>query len=139
LHLKGKLRGCIGHIESVDPVWRVVKDVAAKSAFHDPRFPPLRAEELKQIDVEISLLSPLAEIRDIGEIEVGVHGLLLELGNHRGLLLPQVATEHGWTREEFLDHTAWKAGLKPEAWKDPRASIHIFTAEIIEESHVAAQ
>jgi AmmeMemoRadiSam system protein A len=139
LHLQGRLRGCIGYIESSQPVGEVVEEVAAKAAFQDPRFPPVTRSEVDQLQIEISLLTPLRETRDPEEIEIGTHGLLLELGGHRGLLLPQVATEQGWGREEFLENTAWKAGLPRNAWKDPRTRIHRFSAEIIEEPHVATR
>jgi len=131
----GDLRGCIGYIESPYSLGRVVSEVAEKAALEDPRFPPLTPEEFEGISLEVSVLSPLRKITSFEEIEVGVHGLLLELGHHRGLLLPQVATEYGWNRDEFLEHTARKAGLPRDAWKDPQAEIYIFSAEIVEEEH----
>jgi len=139
LQLHGQLRGCIGYIQSSEPVAEVVREVAVKAALQDPRFPPVTRGEVDHLHIEISLLTPMAETRDPLEIEVGKHGLLLELGGRRGLLLPQVATEHGWGREEFLENTAWKAGLPRDAWKDPRAHIYRFSAEIIEERHVATR
>jgi len=133
LHALGDLRGCIGYVESALPLARVVEEVAEKAAFEDPRFPPLTPEEYPAVEVEISVLSPLRQIGSPGEIVVGSHGLLLEHGWHRGLLLPQVATEQGWDRTVFLENVARKAGLPATAWKDPSARIFIFTADIIRE------
>jgi AmmeMemoRadiSam system protein A len=127
------LRGCIGYIESHLPLAEVVREVAMKAATEDPRFMPMSQSELARATLEVSILSPLKQIADVGEIEVGTHGLLLEMGRHRGLLLPQVASEYGWDRETFLDNTARKAGLPQKAWKDPEAKIFVFSAEIIEE------
>lgn len=127
------LRGCIGFIESSEPLATVVADVAVKAAFEDPRFPALTSSEFNRALLEVSVLSGLKPIKDIGEIEVGVHGLLLELGHRRGLLLPQVATEYGWDRVEFLNNVSRKAGLARDAWMDPQAKIHIFSADIVEE------
>jgi len=133
LHAYGDLRGCIGYIESAMPLSRVVEDVAEKAAFDDPRFPPLTPDEYPDVRMEISILSPLRRIASPEEIVMGSHGLLLEHGWHRGLLLPQVATEHRWDRTAFLENVAHKAGLPATAWKDPSARIFIFTADIIRE------
>lgn len=130
------LRGCIGYIESHRPLVDTVAEVARKAAFDDPRFPPLLHSELEHISLEISILSPLRRIKDVEEIRVGTHGLLLELGLQRGLLLPQVAPEFGWDRQEFLEAVSRKAGLPRDAWEDPDAVIFVFTAEIIEEKSV---
>lgn len=127
------LRGCIGYIESPLPLAEVVREVAVKSATEDPRFVPMTQSELARATLEISILSPLRQIADQAEIEVGKHGLLLESGRHRGLLLPQVATEYRWDRETFLNHTARKAGLPADGWKSPEAKIFVFSAEIINE------
>jgi AmmeMemoRadiSam system protein A len=133
LHTLGDLRGCIGYVESALPLSRVVEEVAEKAAFEDPRFPPLTPEEYPAVEVEISVLSPLHQISSPEEIAVGSHGLLLEQGWHRGLLLPQVATEYGWDRMVFLENVARKAGLPAVAWKDPSTRIFIFAADIIRE------
>lgn len=133
------LRGCIGYIESTEPLSDVISEVAAKAALEDPRFPPLTREELDNATIEISVLSPLRPVPRIEDIEVGVHGLMLELGYRRGLLLPQVALEYGWDREEFLENTARKAGLPAGAWKDPSATIYAFTAEILQEEEFATE
>lgn len=130
LHLRGCLRGCIGFIEAVKPLAATIQEMARAAAFGDPRFPPLTAREFKDIDIEISVLTPLRRIKNVEEIQVGVHGLYLINGSCRGLLLPQVATEYGWDRDTFLQHTCQKAGLPPMAWKDPQTEIYIFSAEI---------
>src|SRR5262245_56545173 len=96
LHKQGQLRGCIGHLHADHPLYATVREMAMAAATQDPRFPPVQAEELKEIDIEVSVLSPFREIQDVGEIEVGRHGLIASRGGHRGLLLPQVATEYGW-------------------------------------------
>ncbi len=134
LREKGELRGCIGYIEAIKSMVDAVRDVAAKAATQDPRFAPVSPEELQEIEIEISVISPMKKIKGVDEIEVGKHGLLLERGMSRGLLLPQVATEYGWDRETFLNQTARKAGLEPTAWKKPGTTISIFTAEIFDES-----
>jgi AmmeMemoRadiSam system protein A len=107
--------------------------VAVKAAIDDPRFPPLTKWEFEQSVLEVSLLSPLQTLDDVERVRVGEHGLLIELGLHRGLLLPQVAVENHWDREEFLMNTARKAGLPASAWRDPRAKLYVFTAEVIHE------
>jgi AmmeMemoRadiSam system protein A len=137
IRIGGQLRGCIGYIESTRPLAEVVSEVAVKAALDDPRFHPLTTPELEQSSLEISILSPLRRITSIEEIEVGTHGILLELGLRRGLLLPQVAVEYGWNRVEFLQATARKAGLDTDAWKQPEAKIFIFSAEIIDEVELA--
>jgi hypothetical protein len=133
LRISGNLRGCIGYLESPLPLVRVVEEVAAKAAFEDPRFQPLSAIELEHVSVEISVLGPFHRIRDIADIHVGEHGIMIELGRSRGVLLPQVAVEHGWDRIAFLDHVSRKAGLPTDAWSDPTASIFVFNAEVFEE------
>jgi AmmeMemoRadiSam system protein A len=131
LHRRGRLRGCIGYLEAVKPLGQTVREMAAAAAFHDPRFRPLGREELADLEVEISVLTPMQLIKNIDEIQVGAHGLYIVQGPCRGLLLPQVATEYNWDRLIFLQQTCCKAGLAPDAWKDPGAQIYIFTAEII--------
>ena len=133
IHIGKDLRGCIGYIRSELPLAQVVDDVAAKAATEDPRFPPMTQTELALATLEVSVLAPLRQVKDISEIEVGRDGLVIELSGRRGLLLPQVATEYGWDRETFLAHTSRKAGLPSDAWKIPEAKIYRFSAEIIEE------
>jgi AmmeMemoRadiSam system protein A len=130
VHLRGHLRGCIGLIEAVKPLAETIQEMALAAAFRDPRFPPLTAEEFKDSDIEISVLTPMRLTKNIDEIQVGVHGLMIEKGHHRGLLLPQVATEYKWDRNTFLDHTCLKAGLPPGTWNDPQAQLYIFSADI---------
>jgi AmmeMemoRadiSam system protein A len=134
LHLGGRLRGCIGYIEAVKPLVDTIKEVAVKAAFQDPRFPPLTEDELSHILIEISVLSPFEPVSDPSTIEVGKHGLVVGLEGHRGLLLPQVAEEYHWDRETFLDNTAIKAGLPPNAWRHPAVQISAFTAEVFGET-----
>ncbi len=131
---KGSLRGCIGYIVAVKPLAVTIQEMAAAAAFRDPRFNPVKNEELNELEIEISVLTPLQEITDINEIEVGKHGLIIERGANSGLLLPQVATDYGWDRNTFLEHTCKKAGLPENAWKDPQTTIKIFSAEIFHES-----
>jgi AmmeMemoRadiSam system protein A len=127
------LRGCIGFIQGIRPLFQAVEEMAAAAAFHDPRFPPVAPEELAELTLEVSVLTPLQKVGEISEIQVGTHGIYIVLGPHSGLLLPQVATEQGWDRPTFLQHTALKAGLPPEAWKDPRSEMYIFSADIFSE------
>lgn len=133
IRLDSALRGCIGYIESEEPLAQVVAEVAVKAAFEDPRFPPLTSREFSRSTLEISVLSPLEVVSDISEIRIGVHGLLLELGPRRGLLLPQVATEYQWDVPTFLNATARKAGLPENSWRSPGARLYKFSALIIEE------
>jgi len=107
-----------------------VREMAPAAAFQDPRFKPLQADELPGLEIEISVLSPLRLIKSTDEIEVGKHGLYIVRGMNRGLLLPQVATEYHWDRLTFLEQTCQKAGLPPDAWKDPRTQIYVFRADI---------
>lgn len=141
LRLNHELRGCIGYIESSDPLSSVIDEVAEKAAFEDPRFPQLTPAEFRRVHIEISVLSPMKRIKAIEEITIGTHGLLFEQGWHRGLLLPQVATEYDWGREEFLDNVARKAESPKGAWRDENSKLSIFSAEIFEEHeepHVAS-
>lgn len=133
LRIDGELRGCIGYIEYPGPVRVVVEDVARKAAFDDPRFDPLLPEELDQVTIEISVLTPMRRITSPEEITVGNDGLVIEMRGHRGLLLPQVATEYGWDVEEFLGNTCRKAGLPMDAWRDPRAVLYAFSAQVFGE------
>jgi len=131
LHKGGRLRGCIGNIEASQPLYQTVMECARSAALRDPRFDPVSPEELPLLHLEISVLSPLKEIRP-EEVEVGRHGLLISRGFQRGLLLPQVAVEFQWDREEFLEETCLKAGLPPDAWKHG-AKIQAFTAQVFGE------
>ncbi len=127
----GQLRGCIGTLECRRPLAEEIARVAVSAAREDPRFDPLRPAELDDLDVEISVLGPLEEIdpRDPAAIEIGRHGLVVEQGRGRGLLLPQVATELGWDREQFLSQTCVKAGLPPDCWQRG-AKVYRFAADV---------
>lgn len=131
LHVDGQLRGCVGYVFPAYSLYRTVAETAQAAAFRDPRFPPLTAEEVPRLQVEISVLSPLAPITP-EEIEIGRHGLVITYGSRRGLLLPQVPAEHGWDRETFLEQVCLKAGLPPDAWRHG-ALIEAFTAEVFGE------
>ena len=133
LQKHGQLRGCIGYIEARKPLYKTIEEMAQAAAFNDPRFPPLIREELKDLSIEISVLTPLREIKDINKIETGVHGIYLIKGFYSGLLLPQVATQYKWDRLTFLKETCHKAGLPSNAWKDKDARIYIFSADIFGE------
>ena len=130
LTLCGELRGCIGHVVATLPLWETVRENAVNAAFRDPRFPPVTAEELGRIALEISALTPLRAVSSPDEIEVGRHGLMIRVGAARGLLLPQVASEQGWDRFAFLQQTCRKAGLDPDAWRRPDALLEVFEAEV---------
>ncbi len=133
LQIQGRLRGCIGVFEAHKPLYEVVADMAISAAFKDPRFRPVTPAEFPEIEIEISALTPLRPITDIEEIQVGEHGIYIIHGPYRGVLLPQVATEHGWDRITFLDQTCIKAGLYPGCWRQPETQIFIFSAEIFSE------
>ncbi len=135
LHEKGgALRGCIGYVEPVKPLLETVTEMAVACATRDPRFYPVTPDEFLDLDLEISVLTPPREIHDSGEINVGEHGLMIRKAGFSGLLLPQVATECGWDRIQFLRETCRKAGLEPDAWKDPSAKLYIFSAQVFSES-----
>lgn len=132
LKIKDKLRGCIGFIIAQKPLFDTIIEVAKHSAFADPRFPELSRKELDKVTIEISVLSPFELIKSYDEIEVGKHGLLLEEGG-RGVLLPQVATEQNFTRDEFLSALCRKAGLYSNYWKERQLKIKVFTALVFSE------
>ncbi len=126
------LRGCIGHIWTDMPLYEVVPEMAIYAATADPRFPPLKVEDLAKVSIEISILSPMHRITDIQQIQVGVHGLVISQSGRQGVLLPQVPLEQGWNREEFLENLCLKAGLSRKSWtKQP--TLYAFTTLIIEE------
>ena len=128
-----ELRGCIGYIQAVKPLYETVKDVAKSAAVNDYRFNPVAENELDKLELEISVLTPLKKIKDINEIEVGKHGLVMKQGFNSGLLLPQVATEYNWDKGTFLKETCRKAGLPQDAWKDKSTEIYTFSAEVFGE------
>ena len=129
----GQLRGCIGNFQSELPLFKEVAQMAQASAAKDPRFYPLKENDLDNFNLEISVLSPLQKIEDIGEIEVGKHGIYIEKSFYRGVLLPQDALEHNWDRLTFLKQTCIKAGLPTDAWKAEDAEIYVFSAQVFAE------
>jgi AmmeMemoRadiSam system protein A len=133
LKIGGRLRGCIGMVEPRKPLKGTVAEMARAAALGDPRFVPVDEKEVDSIDIEISVLTPLRGIRSQDEIVVGTHGLVVERGPHRGLLLPQVATEAEWDAETFLGYTCEKAGLPRNAWRDPETRIFVFSAQVFGE------
>jgi AmmeMemoRadiSam system protein A len=130
---KGELRGCIGYIQAVKPLYETIKEMAQSAAINDHRFNPLAEAELDNIELEISVLTPMRLIKDVNEIIVGKHGIYIRKGFNSGLLLPQVASEYSWDRGTFLEQACMKAGLPADAWKDSTAQIYIFSAEVFGE------
>ena len=128
LYLRGELRGCVGYVLPVSPVYRAVAETARAAAFEDTRFHPVTLPEARELEIELSILSPPRPI-SAEAIEIGRHGLLISMAGHRGLLLPQVPTEHRWDRTTFLAQTCRKAGLPLDAWQEG-ATIEAFTAEV---------
>jgi AmmeMemoRadiSam system protein A len=128
-----KLRGCIGYVEGIKPIWEAVIDNTQNAAFEDPRFPSVKKGEFDDISIEISVMTPLRPINSIDEIKVGTHGLVIRKGFNSGLLLPQVPVEWGWDRDEFLVHICRKAGLPSDAWKSPDAQLMVFSAQVFSE------
>jgi len=134
LHKRGQLRGCIGNIVGRGPLCQTVSDMAIQASTQDPRFSPVAPEELDEIDLEISVLSPLKKIDDPEEIIMGKHGVLVKSGFRSGVYLPQVAVETGWNREEFMNSLCMhKAGISKESWKNKTCDIYIFSAEVFGE------
>ena len=128
-----KLRGCIGQFTSEKPLIELVVEMAKASSTGDPRFfgDPITAGELEQLDIEISVLSPLQRTDEPLSLRLGIDGIYIKKGYTSGCFLPQVATEAGWTKEEFLSYCcAHKAGLSPDAWKEPDTEVYLFTAEV---------
>lgn len=134
LHKHGQLRGCIGYVEGIKRLKDAVIEMSVSAAFEDPRFPQVRNNELDDINIEISVLSPLETISDIDRITIGEHGLVIKNGLNRGLLLPQVAVEYQWNKEEFLEHACQKAGLSKNSWREPTTVIQLFSAEVFSET-----
>jgi AmmeMemoRadiSam system protein A len=133
LHRAGELRGCIGNFARDRPLQLAVRDMALAAAFDDPRFPPLTVAELDALQVEISVLSePSAAVATA--VIPGLHGISISLYDRKGVFLPQVAREAGWSRETLLSQACLKAGLPCDAWRDPQAHISVFTAEVFRET-----
>jgi hypothetical protein len=132
LHLDGRLRGCIGRFTSSSTLHATIREMAQSAAFSDPRFPPLSRNEAHQIDIEVSVLSPLKRIASVDEFKLGRDGIYMIKGNRHGTFLPQVAEETGWTTEEFLGHCARdKAGIGYDGWKD--AELYTYQTEVVKE------
>jgi AmmeMemoRadiSam system protein A len=132
IHHGDDLRGCLGRLTSDWPLGRTIVHLGGAVADRDPRFSPVMPSELPRLQIEISLLTPERPVASVDDIEVGRHGLVVEHGSARGLLLPQVATDHDWNRATFLEHTCIKAGLPRDAWKNG-ARIHVFEAHVFAE------
>jgi AmmeMemoRadiSam system protein A len=133
LRMNGHLRGCIGYPEADLPLVDVIERCARSAAIADPRFPPLSADEWNSVDLEVSVLGPVKRVDDIKEVIAGRHGLMVEFGRRRGLLLPQVALEWNWDVEEFASQTCTKAGLPRDAWRKG-AKLFKFEAEVFGET-----
>lgn len=134
--INGKLRGCIGNTRAVNPLWETVKMMAREAALNDPRFYPLTERDIKNIEIEISVLSPFKLINNINEIKVGKHGLFIKKGFYQGLLLPQVATDYNWDRIQFLKETCNKAGLYETCWQEKNCEIYIFSATVFSKENL---
>jgi AmmeMemoRadiSam system protein A len=128
LYYRGGLRGCVGYVLPVTPLYRTIAESARGAAFDDSRFSPVTRDEARELQVSVSVLSP-PQLIQADQVEIGRHGLLISLGPYRGLLLPQVSVEHGWDRFAFLEQTCRKAGLPLNAWQTG-AKLEAFTAEV---------
>lgn len=135
LNKDGRLRGCVGRFTSSRPLYRVVREMARSVALEDTRFQPVAPEELAAIEIDISVLSPLRRVTDpLGEVRLGRDGIYIRKGSRAGTYLPQVAVEHNMSLEEFLSScAAHKAGLPPDAWRDPDVEVYAYTAQVLEE------
>ncbi|MDH5661819.1 MAG: AmmeMemoRadiSam system protein B [Elusimicrobiota bacterium] len=134
LRKKGMLRGCIGYIMPLEELYKAVSQMAIQSSTGDPRFPPVGVDELAEVDIEISVLTVPERIKSVDEIEMGKHGVIVKRGSNQGVFLPQVATETGWSKEEFLNRLCYdKAHLSQDAWKDRDTEIYTFSAQVFEE------
>ena len=137
IRTQGRLRGCLGRFVCEGPLWQTVREMAASAATRDPRFitDRLRVDELSRCHIEVSVLSPLERTQDPLSLELGTHGIYIKRGAATGCFLPQVATETGWSKEQFLGTCcSHKAGLPPDAWKQPDTEVYLFTAQVIEEA-----
>jgi len=133
LHKAGHLRGCMGRLEADLPLGQALRRMARCAAFEDPRFPALKAGELDQCEVEISVLGPVTPVEGPAALRLGEHGITLDCAGRRAVFLPQVAPEQGWTLEETLAHLARKAGLPPDAWRRDDCRLGAFTAQVLRE------
>ena len=136
LHDKEDLRGCIGQLYPDRELYKIVQHCVLSAALEDSRFTPVRFEELPDLNIEISVLAPFHRIKDIEEIQIGMHGIYIVQGRFRGVLLPQVATDYGWDKKTFLEQTCRKAGLPESDWRDAHTLIHTFEAEVFDEHSI---
>jgi AmmeMemoRadiSam system protein A len=133
LHKKGELRGCIGNCAPLAPLYQLVIDMTRAAASRDSRMAPIAEDELDDIHIDITVLSPLVRVNQPLSLEIGKHGLYVEQTGRHAVLLPQVAMQYHWDMRTFLQETCIKAGLKKNAWKDATTEVSAFTALIIEE------
>ena len=134
LHKAGQLRGCVGHIVSDKPLYETVAEAAIAAATRDPRFHRVDLSEMPELEIEISVLTPLQSLERVEDLEIGIHGLYIKQGVYSGLLLPQVATTHNWNWTQFLQQACKKAQLPEEAWQDPETEIYLFNSQVFGES-----
>jgi len=140
LRMFGSLRGCMGTLDADQPLAEAVRYAAVNAAVHDPRFAPLTLAELPDVTIEVSVLSPPWPMGDLDDLELGKHGILVRSGARRGLFLPQVATEYGFDKETFLTRCcSEKAGLKPNAWRDPTTEVLLFTTDVYSDADDRSQ
>ena len=135
---EGDLRGCIGSIRAIEPMFQAVSSSAVAAALRDPRFRPVRPHEMATLELEVSVMGPIERVTEVTEIVVGRDGLIISRGRYAGLLLPQVATEYGWDLDMFLEHTCLKAGLPPASWRAPDTRIERFSAEVFGERNYSS-
>ena len=134
LRRRGRLRGCMGTLDPSQPLPDAVRRAAQTAAFEDPRFPPVTLSELPELSVEVSILTEPQPMRSLDDLELGKHGIIVQRGHQRGLFLPQVAVEHRMDKETFLSRCcAEKAGLPPDAWRNPETEVFLFGAEVYHE------
>jgi AmmeMemoRadiSam system protein A len=137
LHVEDSLRGCIGTTEARHPIYQAIQEMAVSAATRDPRFPPMTVEELAEVAIEVSVLGELRRCDSATRIEIGVDGVVIEGHGHRGLLLPQVARDAGWTAEQFLGQTCRKAGLPADSWRTSAVTAHTFRAQVFGEKQMS--
>lgn len=133
LKIKGRLRGCIGSLEPVAPLYQSVHDNTVSAAMKDPRFPPVTQNELEDVDIHVSILSPIRDIESLDEFRIGEHGIIMRKGWNRAVYLPEVAVEQKWSKEETLSSLSMKAGLDPSAWREG-ASFKVFSSVVLSRS-----
>jgi AmmeMemoRadiSam system protein A len=128
------LRGCVGQIVSDKPLYETVAEAAIAAATRDPRFHQANLSEMPELEIEISVLTPLQPLERIEDLEIGVHGLYIKDGVHSGLLLPQVATAHNWNRTQFLQQACKKAKIREDTWQDSETEVYLFSSQVVGET-----